>query len=178
MWIVRLALERPYTFIVMALLILIVSSVAILRTPVDIFPDINIPVISVIWQFNGLSPQEMADRIVSNTERGLTTTVNDIEHVESQAMDGRAIEKIFFQPTANLQTAIAQVTAISQTSVRSLPAGTNPPLIIVYSASSVPIMQVGISSKTLPEQSLNDVSVNFIRPQLTIVPGAAIPFPY
>src|SRR5947209_16716088 len=178
MWIVRLALNRPYTFVVMALLILIVSPLVVLRTPVDIFPDINIPVISVIWQFNGLSPQEMADRIVSNTERGLTTTVNDIEHVESQAMDGRAIEKIFFQPNANLQTAIAQVTAISQTAVRQLPAGINPPLIIVYSASSVPIVQVGISSKTMPEQALNDFSVTFVRPQMTTVAGAAIPFPY
>src|SRR5947209_8414150 len=178
MWIVRLALNRPYTFVVMALLILILSPLVIMRTPVDVFPEINIPVISVIWQFNGLSPQEMADRIVSNTERGLTTTVNDIEHVESQAMDGRAIEKIFFQPTANLQTAIAQVTAISQTAVRQLPAGTNPPLIIVYSASSVPIVQIGISSKTMPEQALNDISVNFVRPQMTTVAGAAIPFPY
>ena len=148
------------------------------RTPVDIFPDINIPVISIIWQFQGMSAQEMADRFVSSTERGLTTTVNDIQHIESQAMDGRAIEKIFFQPTANLQTAIAQVTAISQTATRSLPQGTNPPLIIVYSASSVPIMQVGISSKSLPEQALNDLSVNFIRPQMTTVPGAAIPYPY
>jgi CzcA family heavy metal efflux pump len=178
MWIVALALRRPYTFIVMALLILILSPIAILRAPVDIFPDINIPVISIIWQFNGMSAQEMADRIVSNTERGLTTLVNDIEHIETQAMDGRAIEKVYFQPTANLQTAIAQVVAISQTSVRNLPAGTNPPLIIVYSASSVPIVQVGISSKTLPEQTLNDVSLNFVRPQMTIVPGASIPFPY
>lgn len=178
MWIVRLALNRPYTFIVMALLILILSPIVILRTPVDIFPDINIPVISIIWQFQGMSAQEMADRIVSSTERGLTTTVNDIQHIETQAMDGRAIEKIFFQPTANLQTAIAQVTAISQTATRSLPQGTNPPLIIVYSASSVPIMQVGISSKSLPEQALNDLSVNFIRPQMTTVPGAAIPYPY
>jgi CzcA family heavy metal efflux pump len=178
MWIVALALRRPYTFIVMALLILILSPIAVLRAPVDIFPDINIPVISIIWQFSGMSAQEMADRIVSNTERGLTTLVNDIEHIETQAMDGRAIEKVYFQPTANLQTAIAQVVAISQTSVRGLPAGTNPPLIIVYSASSVPIMQVGISSKTLPEQTLNDVSLNFVRPQMTIVPGASIPFPY
>ncbi len=178
MWIVRLALRRPYTFIVMALLILILSPIVIFRTPVDIFPEINIPVISIIWQFQGLSAQEMADRIVSNTERGLTTTVNDIEHVETQAMDGRAITKVFFHPTANLQTALSQVTAISQTAVRNLPQGTNPPLIIVYSASSVPIMQVGISSKNLPEQALNDLSVNFIRPQMTTVPGAAIPFPY
>ena len=178
MWIVKLALNRPYTFIVMALLILILSPIVIQRTPVDIFPDINIPVISVIWQFSGMNAQEMTDRIVSNTERGLTTIVNDIEHVETQAMDGRAITKIFFQPTANLQTALAQVTAISQTSVRSLPPGTQPPLIIVYSASSVPIVQVGISSNNLSEQQLFDLSVNFIRPQMTIVPGAAIPFPY
>ena len=177
MWIVRLALQRPYTFVVMALLILILSPIVIIRTPVDIFPEINIPVISVIWQFQGLSPQEMADRIVSNTERGLTTIVNDIEHTETQAMDGRAITKIFFHPTANFQTALSQVTAISQTAVRQLPQGTTPPLIIVYSASSVPIVQVGISSKTLPEQALND-SVNFIRPQMTNVSGAAIPFPY
>lgn len=178
MWIVRLALQRPYTFIVMALLILILSPIVILRTPVDIFPEINIPVISIIWQFTGLSPQEMTDRIVSNTERGLTTTVNDIEHVETQAMDGRAITKVFFHPTANLQTALSQVTAISQTAVRQLPQGTTPPLIIVYSASSVPIVQVGLSSKSLSEQALNDLSVNFVRPQLTTISGAAIPYPY
>src|SRR5579864_5419179 len=121
MWIVRLALQRPYTFVVMALLILILSPIVIVRTPVDIFPDINIPVISIIWQYQGLSAQEMTDRIVSNTERGLTTTVNDIEHIETQVMDGRAIEKIFLQPSANLPTAIAQLTAIGQTSVRQLP---------------------------------------------------------
>jgi CzcA family heavy metal efflux pump len=178
MWIVKLALNRPYTFIVMALLILILSPIVILRTPVDIFPDINIPVISIIWQFSGFSAQEMADRIVSNTERGLTTTVNDIEHVETQAMDGRAITKVFFHPGADLDIALAQVTAISQTATRSLPPGTQPPLIIVYSASSVPIVQVGISSKNLPEQRLFDYSVNFIRPQMTTVPGAAIPYPY
>jgi CzcA family heavy metal efflux pump len=178
MWIVKLALNRPYTFIVMALLILILSPIVILRTPVDIFPDINIPVISIIWQFSGMSAQEMNDRIVSNTERGLTTIVNDIEHVETQSMDGRAITKVFFQPTANLQTAMAQVTAISQTAVRNLPQGTQPPLIIVYSASSVPIVQVGVSSNTLSEQALYDLTLNFIRPQMTIVPGAAIPFPY
>ncbi len=123
MWIVRLALQRPYTFIVMALLILILSPIVILRTPVDIFPEINIPVISIIWQFTGLSPQEMTDRIVSNTERGLTTTVNDIEHVETQAMDGRAITKVFFHPTANLQIALSQVTAISQTASTAAASG-------------------------------------------------------
>jgi len=178
MWIVKLALNRPYTFIVMALLILILSPIVILRTPVDIFPDINIPVISIIWQFTGMSAEEMADRIVSNTERGLTTTVNDIEHVETQAMDGRAITKVFFHPSANLQTALAQTVAISQTAVRSLPPGTQPPLIIVYSASSVPIVQVGVSSNSLSEQALFDLTLNFIRPQLTVIPGAAIPFPY
>src|SRR5215469_6093527 len=178
MWIVALALRRPYTFIVMALLILILTPVAVMRTPVDILPEINIPVISVVWQYQGFSAQEMTDRIVNNTERGLTTTVNDIEHVETQVMDGRAIEKVFLQPSANLQTAIAQLTAISQTSVRQLPVGTTPPLIIVYSASSVPIMQVGIRSKTLPENALFDLSVNFVRPQLTTVQGASIPYPY
>jgi CzcA family heavy metal efflux pump len=178
MWIVRLALNRPYTFVVAALLVLILTPFVIISTPVDIFPDINIPVISIIWQFTGFSAQEMTDRIVSNTERGLTTTVNDIEHTETQAMDGRAITKVFFQPGANLQTALAQITAISQTAVRQLPPGTQPPLIIVYSASSVPIMQVGISSKTIPEQGLFDTSVNFVRPALTTIPGAAIPWPY
>lgn len=178
MWIVKLALNRPYTFIVMALLILILSPIVILRTPVDIFPDINIPVISIIWQFTGMSAQDMTDRIVSSTERGLTTTVNDIEHVETQAMDGRAITKVFFHPSANLQIALAQVTAISQTVTRNLPQGTQPPLIIVYSASSVPIVQVGVSSNSMSEQGLFDTTLNFIRPQLTVIPGAAIPFPY
>ena len=178
MWIVRLALNRPYTFVVAALLVLILTPFVVLRTPVDIFPDINIPVISIIWQFQGFSAQEMADRILSNTERGLTTTVNDIEHTETQVMDGRSITKVFFHPRANLQTALAQVTAISQTAIRQLPVGTTPPLIIVYSASSVPIMQVGVSSKTLPEQSLFDLSINFLRPQMTTIPGASIPYPY
>jgi CzcA family heavy metal efflux pump len=178
MWIVRLALNRPYTFVVAALLILILTPFVILWTPVDIFPDINIPVISIIWQYNGFSPQEMADRIVSGTERGLTTTVNDIEHTETQIMDGRAITKVFFHPKTNLELALAQVTAISQTAIRQLPPGTTPPLIIVYSASTVPIMQIGISSNALPEQQLFDISTNFVRPQLTTVPGAAIPWPY
>jgi CzcA family heavy metal efflux pump len=178
MWIVRLALNRPYTFIVASLLVLILTPFVIIRTPVDIFPDINIPVISIIWQFSGFSPQEMADRIVSNTERGLTTTVNDIEHTETQIMDGRAITKVFFHPHTNLELALSQVTAISQTAIRQLPQGATPPLIIVYSASSVPIVQIGISSKSLPEQALFDISVNFLRPQLTTVPGAAIPWPY
>jgi len=178
MWIVALALRRPYTFIVMALLILILSPVVIIRTPTDIFPEINIPVISVVWSYQGLAPKEMADRITTNTERGLTTLVDNIEHIESQSLNGVAVVKIFFRPSANIQTALAQVTAISQTGLRFLPAGTTPPLIIQYSASSVPILQIGISSKTLPEQALNDLAVNFVRTQLITVQGAAIPFPY
>jgi CzcA family heavy metal efflux pump len=162
----------------MALLILILTPIVILRTSIDIFPDINIPVISIVWQYSGMEPQEMADRFLSNTERGLTTLVNDIQHIDSVAMQGRAIEKIYFQPTANLQMAIAQVTAISQQAVRQLPPGTQPPLIIVYSASSVPIVQVGLSSKSIPEQDLQDVTLNFVRTPLTTVKGAAIPYPY
>ena len=178
MWIVRLALQRPYTFVVMALLIMILSPLVILRTPVDIFPDINIPVISIVWQYAGLAPQQMTDRIISVTERGLTTTVNNIEHVESQSMSGVAIEKIFFQPTANIQTAIAQVTAITQTMTRALPTGITPPLIIIYSASSVPIVQIGLSSQAMSEQELNDLAMNFVRPQLSTIQGAAMPYPY
>jgi len=178
MWIVALALRRPYTFVVMALLIIILSPLVILRTPTDIFPDINIPVISIVWNYAGLSPQDMANRITTNTERGLTTLVNDIEHIESQSLNGVAVVKIFFRPTANIPTALAQVTAISQTALRQLPPGTTPPLVIQYSASSVPILQIGLSSKTLPEQELNDIALNFLRTQLITVPGAAIPYPF
>src|SRR5271165_6261666 len=178
MWIVALALRRPYTFIVMALLILILTPVVVLRTPTDIFPEINIPVISIVWNYQGLSPKDMADRITSQTERGLTTLVNDIEHVESQSLNGVAVVKVFFRPSANIQTALAQVVAISQTGLRFLPPGTTPPLIIQYSASSVPILQIGMSSKTLPEQQLNDYGLNFVRTQLITVEGASIPFPY
>ncbi len=178
MWIVALALRRPYTFVVMALLIIILSPVVIFRTPTDIFPNINIPVISVVWNYAGLSPQDMANRITSNTERGLTTLVNDIEHIESQSLNGVAVVKIFFRPNANIGTALSQVTAISQTALRQLPPGTTPPLVIQYSASSVPILQIGMSSKTLPEQELNDLALNFLRTQLITVPGAAIPYPF
>ncbi len=178
MWIVSLALRRPYTFVVMALLILILTPIVILRTSIDIFPDINIPVISIVWQYTGMQPQEMADRFLSNTERGLTTLVNDIQHIESVALQGRAIEKVYFQPGVNLPLALSQVTAITQTSVRQLPPGTQPALIIVYSASSVPIVQVGVSSKSIPEQDLQDLTLNFIRSPLTTVKGAAIPYPY
>src|SRR5436853_7532084 len=178
MWIVALALRRPYTFVVMALLILLLTPVVVLRTPTDIFPDIDIPVISVVWDYQGLSPKDTADRIVSQTERGLTTLVDNFEHIESQSLNGRAVVKIFFRPSANIQTALAQVTAISQTALRFLPPGATPPLIIQYSASSVPILQLGLSSNTLPEQRLFDEAVNFIRPQLITVQGAAIPWPY
>src|SRR6266849_4181291 len=178
MWIVALALRRPYTFIVMALLILILTPVVVLRTPTDIFPDINIPVISIVWNYQGLSPKEMSDRIISPTERALTTLVNDIEHLESQSLNGVAVVKLYFRPSANIQTALAQVTAISQTGIRFLPPGSTPPLVIQYSASSVPILQVGMSSKTLPEQQLNDLALNFVRTQLITVEGAAVPFPW
>src|SRR5579872_4788719 len=178
MWIVALALRRPYTFIVMALLILILTPIVILRTPTDIFPDINIPVVSIVWNYTGLAPQDMSDRIVSVTERALTTLVNDIDHIESQSLNGIAVVKVFFRPNANIPTALAQVTAISQTQLKQLPAGTTPPLIIQYSASSVPIVQIGLSSKTLAEQQLFDYATNFIRTQLITIPGVAIPWPY
>src|SRR5438067_3895252 len=174
MWIVALALRRPYTFVVMALLILILSPIVIYHTPTDIFPNINIPVISMVWNYQGLSPQDMANRITTVSERGLTTLVNDIEHIESQSLNGIAVVKIYFQPTANIQTALAQVTAIAQTIIRQMPPGTTPPLIIQYSASTVPILQIGLSSRSLPEQQLNDVALNFLRTQLITVPGAAI----
>src|SRR5580700_9653644 len=178
MWIVALALRRPYTFVVMALVIIILFFVTVFRTPVDIFPNIDIPVVSVVWFYTGLSPQEMADRIVANSERGITTTVNDIEHMESQSVYGLGVIKIFFRPGTNVQGAIAQITAIGQTTVRSLPPGTTPPLIISYSASTTPIIQLGLSSKTLPEQQLFDLGQNFLRNYLATVPGAATPYPY
>src|SRR5438445_6246071 len=178
MWIVALALRRPYTFVVMALLILILSPIVVYRTPTDIFPNIDIPVISIVWNYTGLAPQDMANRITTITERGLTTLVNDIEHIDSQSLNGVSVVKIFFRPNANIQTALAQVTAISQTGIRFLPPGTTPPLIIQYSASTVPILQVGLSSKTLPEQQLNDLALNFVRTQLITVEGAAVPYPY
>jgi CzcA family heavy metal efflux pump len=178
MWIVRVALDRPYTFIVLALLIVILSPIVILRTPTDIFPNINIPVIAVAWQYTGLNPEELEGRLTSVYERVLTTTVDNIEHIESTTVNGQAIVKIFLQPGASLDTANAQVTAISQTVLRQLPPGTLPPLIINYSASSVPILQLGLSGQGLSEQQLNDMGQNFVRPQLVTVPGAVIPWPY
>src|SRR5271168_667978 len=178
MWIVALALRRPYTFVVMAIVIIALFFVTVVRTPVDIFPNIDIPVVSVVWFYTGLSPQDMADRIVANSERGITTTVNDIEHMESQSVNGLGVIKVFFRPGTNVQGAIAQITAIAQTTVRSLPPGTTPPLIISYSASTTPIIQLGLSSKSLPEQQLNDIGQNFLRNFLATVPGAATPYPY
>src|ERR1700758_4713571 len=178
MWIVALALRRPYTFVVMAIVILILTPITLLRTPTDIFPDINIPVVSVVWFYTGMSPSDMSDRIVANSERGITTTVNDIEHMESQSVNGLGVIKVFFRPGTNIQGAIAQITAICQTTVRGLPPGTTPPLIISYSASTTPIIQLGLSSKTLPEQQLFDLGQNFLRNYLATVPGAATPYPY
>src|SRR5271170_6937962 len=178
MWIVRLALRRPYTFVVFAILLLILGPISILSTPTDIFPNINIPVVSIVWQYAGLSPSDMANRIVSLSERGVTTTVDNIEHMESQSLNGIAVIKIFFRPNVQIGTAVAQVTAIAQTQLRQLPARTNPPLIIQYSASSVPILQLGLSGQGLSEQQLNDFGQNFIRTQLATVEGASIPFPY
>src|SRR6202040_3066225 len=178
MWIVRLALSRPYTFIVMAMVIVLLTAVVLLRTPTDIFPEINIPVISLVWKYQGLEPQEMEQRITSNSERAVTTLVNDFEHIESQSLNGTSIVKIYFQPTANIQTALAQTTAIVQTILFSLPPGTTPPLVAIFSASTVPVIQIGLTSDNLSEQALFDYGNNFIRTQLATVQGAALPFPY
>jgi multidrug efflux pump subunit AcrB len=178
MWIVRLALSRPYTFVVASMLIIILSVVAIQQTPVDIFPNINIPVVSVIWNYTGLTPQDMADRITGNSERIATTTVNDIQHIESTTLNGIAIIKLFFQPGTKIEAAVAQVTSAAQVILRQAPPGTTPPLVIAYSASSVPILQLGLGSATLSEQQLFDLGVNFLRTQLITVPGAAVPYPY
>jgi multidrug efflux pump subunit AcrB len=178
MWIVRLALRRPYTFVVLSLLLFIIGPVVMLRTPVDIFPNIDIPVVSVIWNYAGMSPEELSNRIVLPYERSLTTTVNDIEHSESQTLNGVAVIKIFFRPSVNISQAVAQVTAISQTALRQYPQGTTPPLVIQYSASSVPVLQLGLSGNGLTEQQLNDFGQNFIRTQLATVQGAALAFPY
>src|SRR5579883_1649114 len=167
MWIVRLALSRPYTFLVMALVIILMSPVVLLRTPTDIFPDINIPVIGLVWTYTGLEPQEMERRITSNVERGIMVLVNDVSLI-----------KIFFHSGANVETALAQTTAISQTFLKNLPPGTTPPLVIIYSASTVPVLQVGLNSDTLSEQQLFDYGNNFIRTQISTVPGASMPYPY
>jgi multidrug efflux pump subunit AcrB len=178
MWIVRIALSRPYTFVVLALLLFLAAPVMMLRTPVDIFPAINVPVVSIIWTYTGLVPAEMENRITSIYERALTTTVDNIEHIESQSLNGVSIVKVYLQPQANVDGAIAEVIAEAQSTVKLLPPGITPPLVIRYDASTVPILQLGLSGKGLSEQQLNDLGVNFIRPQLATVPGAAVPIPY
>jgi multidrug efflux pump subunit AcrB len=176
--VVGLALRRPYTFIVMALLILLATPFVLRNMATDIFPEIDIPVVSIIWTYNGLSAQEMGQRVANTTERGLTTTVSDIAHIESVSLTGVSVLKIFFQQGANIQTALAQVVAAVQPQVRQLPPGITPPLIIKYSASSIPVVQLALSSPTLPEQAVFDAAVTQLRPQLVTIPGAAIPFPY
>src|SRR3954469_10224903 len=176
--IVKLALRRPYTFVVMALLITIFGVGAALRTPTDIFPSINIPVISVVFSYTGLSPDEMSGRIVTFYERSLTTVVNDIEHIESQSIPNYGIIKIFFQPSVNINAALAQVAAMSQTVLKQMPAGITPPTVLTFNASSVPILQLALSSDSLSETTLFDQATSFIRPQLASVPGAAMPLPY
>jgi len=178
MWIVRVALRLPYTFVILALMIGLLGVLTIFRTPVDIFPNINIPVVSVIWTYTGEPPEEMAERIVTYCERAITTTVSDLEHMESQSMNGVSVIKVFFQPSANIPSAVAQVTSVTQTILRILPPGTTPPFILQYSATNVPVIQMSVSSKTLPEQTLNDLALNFIRVQLATVQGAQVPLPY
>ncbi|GJH08204.1 efflux RND transporter permease subunit [Caballeronia novacaledonica] len=178
MWIVRLALRRPYTFIVLALLLFIIGPLTILRTPTDIFPNINIPVVSIVWSYNGFSAEDMARRITTNYERALTSDIENIEHVESQSLNGVSIIKIFFHPGADINRAVAQATSSSASILRVLPPGTLPPNIITYNASTVPILQLGLTSATLPEQSLYDLGNSFVRTQLATVQGAAVPLPY
>src|SRR6201990_1413242 len=175
---VRIALRRPYTFIVLALTILIAGPLAALRTPVDIFPDIRIPVIAIIWGYTGLQPDLMAGRVVTQSQRGLTTTVNDIEHIEATSYNGLGIIKVFFQPNVNIRLANAQVTAVMQTQLKQLPPNTTPPLILNYNASTVPIIQLALSGSGMSEQALADIGLNTVRTPLVTVPGAAIPFPY
>jgi multidrug efflux pump subunit AcrB len=178
MWIVEVALRRPYTFLVMALLILLATPLVLLKMSTDIFPEINIPVITIVWTYTGLSAQEIGQRITSVNERSLTTTVNDIEHIESESLAGFSIIKIYFQPNANIPTAIAQVVAIEQSQLRQMPPGILPPLVIKYSASAIPVIQLGVSSPSMTEQAVFDAAVNFLRPRLVTIPGVAIPWPY
>ena len=176
--IVRIALSRPYTFIVAALLIFLLGTLAALRMPVDIFPSINIPIIGVAFQYQGLPPDQMAGRIITPFERALTTTVNDIEHIEANSYTTFGIVKIYFHPTVNIATANAQVTAIAQSLLKQMPPGTTPPLILNYSASTVPIIQLALSGKGLTEQNLADLGLNFVRTRLVTVQGAGIPYPF
>src|SRR6202011_4383265 len=178
MWIIRLALNRPYTFVVAALLLLLVTPFVVIKTPTDIFPSINIPVISVIWTYTGLPADQISQRIVFTEERALTTTVNNVEHIESTSYDSMGVIKVFFQPGVNISTAVAQLTAVSQTILKQLPPGSTPPLIIQYDASTVPILQFGVSSDKLSEQQVFDAALNQIRVGLITVPGVSIPYPF
>src|ERR1700736_3105520 len=178
MWIVQLALRRPYTFIVLAIFILIAGVLSILRTPKDIFPDINIPVCAAIWNFTGMPAEEFSNRITSVYERILTTVVNDIEHIESTSYNGIGVVKIYLQPNASVPVAMAQLTAASQAVLKQLPPGETPPLILSFSASNVPVLRLGLSGANFSEQQLNDLALNFLRVQLVTVPGAAVPYPY
>ncbi len=178
MWIVEVALRRPYTFLVMALLILLATPLVLLRMSTDIFPEINIPVISIVWTYTGLSAQEVGNRITTVNEKSLTTTVNDIQHIESESLAGFSIIKIFFQPNADIPTAIAQVVSLEQSILRQLPPGILAPQVLRYSASSIPIIQLALSSPSMTEQAVFDAAVNFLRPQLVTIPGVAIPYPY
>src|SRR6266404_5873651 len=178
MWIVRLALRRPYTFVVMALAIMSIGVIAIVRMPADVFPDINIPIVSAIWTYAGVSPEEMADVITTRSERGFTTAVNNIEHMESESLAGLAIIRVYFHPNAKIEAAVAQITAQSQSILAVLPEGTHPPNVLRYNAASVPILQLGLSSETLSEQELYDLGYNFLRTQLSNIQGASFPLPY
>src|SRR5713226_311607 len=178
MWIVRLALRRPYTFIVMALLIAILGGLSILTTPTDVFPYINIPVAGVIWSFSGMSPDDMAKRVLLISERAMTTTVNSIEHIEATSYNGVGLIRVYLQPGANIELAMSQIVAVNQTILRTLPPGIFPPLVVQYDASSVPILQLGLSSSTLTEAQLYDYGQNFIRTRLSTVPGISVPLPY
>jgi len=178
MWIVRLALRRPYTFVVLALLIAVLGVASIVTMLVDVFPAIDIPVVTVIWSYSGLSPTEMQNRIVNVSERAFTTTVNGIEHIESVSLRGTAVTRLYFQPDVPIAAAIAQVNAQAQQIVRVLPPGIFPPLIIQYNAASVPVLLASLSSDVLPEQELNDLGNSFIRTQLVTIQGASVPLPY
>src|SRR5246127_3476670 len=178
MWIVRLALRRPYTFIVMALLIAILGVMTIFTTPTDVFPYINIPVAGVIWSYSGISPDDMGRRVLLISERAMTTTVNSIEHIESTAYNGIGLIRVYLQPGANIDLAMSQIVAVSQTLLRSMPPRIFRPVIVQYDASSVPILQLGLNSNTLTEQQLYDYAQNFIRTRLSTVSGISVPLPY
>src|ERR1700730_6094347 len=178
MWIVRLALRRPYTFVVMSLLILILGTLAVYTTPIDIFPNIDIPIVAVVYGYAGLSAEDVSQRLLVCFELGLTATVNDAEHIHSQSLNGLGVIKIFFYPSVRIDMAMAQVTAIAQSAVRQDPPGTTPPFILAHTASSVPIIQLALSGKNLSEQQINDLASNFLRNQLATVQGAGFPNPY